>query len=294
MGEVTPSPPTETTLSHLLRTRVRSADGTDLGRIRDVRTVHHSSGAITDSVLVAGPRGKSFVLPWSLIGSLGADDTATVLVSADEARAYESARESATDVGPASALWLGRDVLDSQVVDLAGSRLARVSEIVLVVEDGPTLAPSAVDLGFGAVLSRVGLGLLGRRMASSLVRWDDLYLASDVGHRVEITVSADRLQRHDARTVAEIVARVRMGQAAEVLQAIEPSQAASALSASHRTLRPRLMRSLPHRQRAAVVAAAPTAMAAELRKGSRGSATGGRRFLRTAGWRVRRPPRSEP
>lgn len=57
---------------------------------------------------------------------------------------------------PRTALLLGRDVLDTQVFDIAGKRLARVGDVRLE-EDQGTLRAVGVEVGVGAVMRRLGL-----------------------------------------------------------------------------------------------------------------------------------------
>jgi hypothetical protein len=222
-------------------------------------------------VRVGGRGHPPLVLPWAVFAP-AADPSRGLRLVVGEAQLgpYRSSAGGSHDESRSSCLWLGRDVLDSQVVDLSGSRLARVSEIYLLLGTDDALVAFAVDLGLGALLIRLGLGRISRHLPEVAVAWDDLYLASAAGHHVELTVSAQRLRRLDPSTMAEIIARLRTAHAADVLRAVEPEQAAAALATSHDELRRGLVRSLS--------------------AGHEGRAD--RRFLRTSGWRVRRPKRA--
>jgi hypothetical protein len=280
----------EHAMSTLLSLAVRTVDGQRLGRVRDLRVSGFSSEAEVDAVEVGWRRRASLVVPWSMV-ELPAGTTPWVTVSVPLAELEQSPVATSPPQGPPAvpALWLRRDVLDSQVVDLSGSRLSRVSDILLVSDDPGAPRPLAVDLGLGALAARIGLGAVGRRMRPVVVAWDDLYLASEAGHRRELAVAAERLRHLEASTIAEIVARLRVEQASEVLQAVEPSHAATAIAASHENLRHRLLHALPPAHRDAVLRAVPDPLAHELTHLARLAGPGRRRLRRTEGWRVRRP-----
>lgn len=278
---MTEGPERELTLTQLLATRIRTADGRSLGRLRDLRIERLAPGSPVDRVLLGAGRGDRYVLPWSMLDLTPDDSVASTLRLRSEEIGSHHVRDDEPARPGSGAVWLGRDVLDSQVVDLSGSRLSRVSEVLLRVDHHGAPVPIAVDLGVGALMARIGLRAAARHLPRVIVPWDDLYLASAGGHRSELAVSTDRLGRRDASVVAEIIARLPLRRSAEVLQAVPSSRAATALTASNRALRQRLVRLLPaRRSEAPVVAHDPD------------SVTDGRRLLRTAGWRVPRPRRT--
>ena len=180
---------------------------------------------------------------------------------------------------------LARDVLDTQVVDLEGHRLCRVSDVVLVEQADGELGVVGVDVGFGALLRRVGAGRLAAPLPEVLVDWADLHLTSSRGHVVQLSTGASGMRRLDAYGVAELVARLSASQAVDVLACLEPSTAAAALAASHPSHRERLVNLLPDETVSAVTAAAPPEERDDLRTGTPVH----RRHLRTAGWRLHRP-----
>ena len=62
-------------------------------------------------------------------------------------------------------LWLIRDVLDKQIIDMNGVRVVRVNDLELTrVND--SIFVSNVDIGGAGLLRRMGLGTLARRSVS--------------------------------------------------------------------------------------------------------------------------------
>ena len=63
-----------------------------------------------------------------------------------------------------------RDVLDTQIIDLVGQRLARVADVVLTRTADDRLELVGVEVGFGGVLRRLGLRRLAARTARTASR----------------------------------------------------------------------------------------------------------------------------
>ena len=79
---------------------------------------------------------------------------------------------------------LVRDVLDTQIVDVVGQRLARVADVVLTPTADGHLELIGVEVGFGGVLRRLHLPVL--RSGEDVVVWSDLHLTSERGHAVQL------------------------------------------------------------------------------------------------------------
>jgi hypothetical protein len=97
-----------------------------------------------------------------------------------------SAGYRALDVEPGlAAALLVRDVLDTQIVDVAGHRVTRVADVMLAELDG-RLRVVGVDVGAGAVIRRLGLRRLGARLAERRLPWDELHPLHDVARSLVV------------------------------------------------------------------------------------------------------------
>lgn len=276
-------------LSQMTKLSVVSADRQPLGRVVDVSAILSTGTPTLHRLAVGARRQARHVVPWSLVASR--DDVSIQLAvgSSDLDQFHVDGGSGPGDIAlDADEVLLGRDVLDSQVVDLSGRRLSRVAD-VLLADDGDTLAVVGVDLGLGALLRRLGLARLGDRMQPVLVDWKDLHLASPRGHSVQLATSTDGMRRLDPDALAEVLARLATEPATEVMRAVGPTRSAAALHASHGVHRRRLLRALPPAEAHRLIEAAPTDVAPALAEASEEPPANGRRFRRTAGWRVHRP-----
>jgi sporulation protein YlmC with PRC-barrel domain len=92
-------------------------------------------------------------------------------------------------------LWLVRDVLDTQVYDIAGHRISRVGDVVLEMSDG-ALVVSAIEAGLAPVLRRLGLPRASRRARGRTLAWSELHPLSRRGHSLVLATDPERAQGH--------------------------------------------------------------------------------------------------
>jgi hypothetical protein len=181
---------------------------------------------------------------------------------------------------------LARDVLDTQVVDIRGQRLARVADVVLARTLDGHLEVIGVEVGFGAVLRRLGLTRLAARAGGDAVAWTDLHLTSERGHAVQLATPRSAVHRLNARALAALVSRLDTESATEVLATRGPSLAADVVRAAHPAVGERVLRALPVPAAAEIVAAMPDEHARHWRR--RLARPRPRHFLRSHVWPRRR------
>ena len=105
--------------SELMGMPVRTHEGNRVGSLCDLTVELGTSPDIRRLALRHG-RGPHLYVAWSQVAAFGPDDVrlaAGVSPSPDGLREHEA--------------LLGRDVLDTQVIDVAGKRLSRVSDVLL-------------------------------------------------------------------------------------------------------------------------------------------------------------------
>lgn len=266
---------------------VVAADGVRVGRLVDLTVLLAAEHPEVFRVAVGRGRRIQALVPWSAVTAY---DAAEVGLGLDS----EQVRALAVDGEPPledTELLLCRDVLDTEVVDLVGRRMSRVSDVLMIHRPDGTLEVAAVDVGLGSLLRRLGLGVLAVRLGPVAVDWADLHLTSRRGHVVQLGTSTPGFRRLDARGLAELLARLGTAPATDVIRTLGPARSAAALRASHPVHRRRLLRSLGPAGTQQLIDAAPDQVDEDL-----AAARGGpgpvprRRWLRSAGWRRHRPP----
>jgi hypothetical protein len=238
---------------------------------------------------VGRARRIHYLLPWLQVATDG-DEQLVLAVDQVGLSTYASLPDPNLEDRE---LLLARDVLDTQIVDLAGRRLSRVSDVIMVAGSERRLEVAAVDVGAGSLLRRMGLRRLGDRLDPVVVDWAELHLTSPRGHVIQLATAAAALHRLTTSDLAQLLARLSPDKAVDVIRTTQPAHAAAALHASHPELRHRLLHILgPHELQRLIDAAAPT-LARRLAE-LRASPVPARRQLRTSGWRIRRPPEAPP
>src|SRR2546423_8904717 len=109
---------------------------------------------VTGIILKGNRKVRS--LDWSVVRSW---DNKELSLKVDEASLQPHTR---TD----SELWLSRQILDKQIVDMDGRRVVRVNDLQLSQVEGSLLLVG-VDVGSRGLARRVSLEGLGRRAAST-------------------------------------------------------------------------------------------------------------------------------
>lgn len=216
-------------LSRVTGREVLGPDRRSVGRLADLTVrVDDDGPPVVNRLLVTRRGGPTLLVPWAAVDEFG---PGPVVLAA--ARGFE-VPSLAEALGP-DELLLVRDVLDTQVVDVVGQRLARVADVLLSRDGGADAAGplelSGVEVGFAGVLRRLGLG--SRQAKQDVVAWSDLHLASDRGHSVQLSAPRSAVHRLDSRELAAVISRVDVDAAGEILAASDPQTAAEAVRSVH-------------------------------------------------------------
>jgi len=170
-------------------------------------------------------RGEDERVPWDAVERFGADG---LVVGAVHPRG--AARPDG--------LLLGRDVLDAQVVDLEGKRIARVGDVDLALQGG-ALRAVAVDVGLAPVARRLKLGRLASLLRAEPLGWDGIHPTSGHGHRLTLEHRAAEVRRLTDEQLIALVARLPPARAGEVLDLAQPGRHADAVAVARHAGRPR-------------------------------------------------------
>jgi len=272
-------------LSRITRQDVRGPDGRVIGRVADltVSLGEQNGPTMVDRLLVRRKAAADLLVPWTEVVSF----QRTEVELAGDVSGF--AIGSLVDALDSDEILLVRDVLDTQIVDIVGQRVARVSDVVLAHTANGDLELVGVEVGIGGVLRRLGLHRLAVRTREDAVAWTDLHLTSERGHDVQLATPRSAVHHLDARGLAVLVSRLDTESAAEVLAAKGPGVAADVVRATHPVVGERVLRAMPDTTAAEIVAAMPADHATQWRSRlGRAPALRGRRFLRSHVWPRRR------
>ena len=273
-------------LSRVTGQDVLGPDGRVIGRLVDLTAdlVEDSGPHLVDRVVVKRGRGALLLLPWESVANVGRDQ---LVLGVDAAGTDRYVVDDLAEALADQEILLVRDVLDTQIVDVVGQRLARVADVVLTPTADGHLELIGVEVGFGGVLRRLHLPVL--RSGEDVVVWADLHLTSERGHAVQLATPRAAVHHLDARGLAELVSRVDTESATEILATRNPEVAAEVVRVAHPTVGERVLRAMPAALATRIVAAMPAEHAGRWRATLQHMpALRGRRLLRSHVWPRRR------
>ena len=152
----------------------------------------------------------------------------------------------------ANEIYMGKWLMDKQIIDLKGSKVVRVNDIRLswLQRNGHKyLIPVAVDIGLRGLARRLGLEFLLGRMSNHFVRWqsiqhleektaalkllsekqqlDQLHPAdlADLIEDLDYRSRTDLIEELDAETAAEAFAEMELDTQVEIIENLENQQA---------------------------------------------------------------------
>jgi sporulation protein YlmC with PRC-barrel domain len=146
---------------------VRDAGGARVGRLADLAVqVDGDTPRVTGLLVRPGGRRRLAFFDWEDVARFE--------------RAEVRLRPGAAPTVPGEArrqLWVMRDVVDSQIVDVHGRRVVRAAD-ALLRRHGMTLELVGLDVGLGSLLRRLGPRRPARGSAREVIAWRDVSVAS--------------------------------------------------------------------------------------------------------------------
>ena len=205
-----------TFLSELRGRPVFDADGQRIGALGEVLVSPDVPYPPVASVVVTA-RGGAFTVPWARVAAVAPSGTS---LRAGAEQSYER------DADP-NLVWLGRDVLDKQIVDTTGVKLVRVNDVALTPLNDE-LRVAGVDNSTSGLLRRMGLQKFARKRPS-LIDWEQVDIGPAV-REVRLKVSYDGLRRMHPADIAHIAEQMSPAGAADILEELDDETAARALA----------------------------------------------------------------
>ncbi len=212
-------------LSEMLDQPVRDASGREVGRLRDlIVPVDVDYPAVAAIVLARD--GDDLAIPWSQVHL--EDSQLRLAVDADQVTPYPGSDQD---------LYLRRQVLDRQIIDLNGTRVVRVNDLHLARTNGQMRLVS-VDISTPGLLRRLGIerpiSSVLRRFRLSLpqrmIAWQDIDPLEFGASGVRLRVPQEDLARLHPADIAAIVSQLDQYHAEQAISGLDAETAAEAIS----------------------------------------------------------------
>ena len=218
--DATPGP---LALSELEAMIVVDAAGEEVGELIDVVANLVTDPPLVNGFFVQGGEDEQLFVRWDQVQAVDVDEERLELRVPRSRLAPSSLRPDEIALVDA--------VLDNQVLDMRHRKFVRVQDVTLEPRGGD-LAVTGVDASGGAVMRRIGLGFLSRRLPrreGDFVPWDDVNLISLRLSRLNFVEAFAELAELHPADLADIISQVGPRERAAVLGALNRQLAADTL-----------------------------------------------------------------
>jgi hypothetical protein len=168
-------------------------DGSRIGELADLGAAPTGSTPLVTGLVVARRHEPSAWADWRAVQRLAPDGVVL---------------GSGAAVGPVpSGVLLARDVLDAQLVDVAGRRVVRVGDVDLRIT-GDSARVEGVEVGLDSVLRRLGLRRLAHRAPRRTIPWSNMHLPARPGAALSLDSAKATLAQLSDTDRARLAARL--------------------------------------------------------------------------------------
>ncbi len=249
-------------VSEFLGTRVLDVARRPVGTLRDfvVATGTRSPFPRITGLLVR-ERKATFVLPWEDVAIFHRGNVRTRLSMEDVIHRAPEEDE----------IFLARDLLDRQIVDINGVKVVRVNDLKLDVVSGD-LVLTAADVGVRGIVRRVfGAGVTPRggrfsdaSLPARLIPWDSMQPLAPKLDRLETTQPQEKLARLHPADIAELLSEVSSQERADVFRKLDVETAAETLSELEPEMQVEVLETLPKERATEILDQMPADEAADV------------------------------
>jgi sporulation protein YlmC with PRC-barrel domain len=226
-------------LSQILGSKIEDSADTFVGKLADI-VVQPISGAYAPLLFLAvrqlGSKQLRFI-PYSHVENMS--------------RSQIDLKSLIAKIAPVQPkddwVYLSRDVLDQQIVDVAGARVVRVNDLRIGLFEGQ-MSVQGIDISFKGLLRRLGFAWLDWRdwFKVNLIDWRKTQLVK--GAVKLSTVSSDLIRLHPA-DLANIIEDLSIKQGSTLVESLDEATAAKVMEEIDPSLQKALVQRL-HREEA--------------------------------------------
>jgi magnesium transporter len=240
-------------LSELLGLTVYDCSGSTAGRVREAALLPQEDRSRV-SALIVKTRSGSRILPCGAISVINGS-----------VRASTPAAEWHPFTGAEGQFFLGRDLLDQQVIDVHGRKVVRVNDVDFYQETAQNrliLKIEGVDVGARGAIRRLLKGVVPMGVLRALllrippreIPWEFVDLIeTDPARRVKLKISHERLAKLHPADIADIVEDLAPNEREAVFETLDEEVAAGALEELEPKVQKSVMESLDSDRAADIV-----------------------------------------
>ncbi len=209
-------------ISELLNNKITDSSDAVVGKLEDILIVPKEDrfDPLEFLVIKVGPGVRKFV-PYEFVANFNSSEIS--LKNLFSKIAQDSLPEKDIFIA------LKKDVLDKQIVDVAGTRVVRVNDLRIGNFENKTCV-LGIDASFRGILRRLGLGssLLAKPFTPSLIDWRQAKLVESK-HGLELNTAQEEISRLHPADLANIVEDLDVKLGSKLLASLDSKAAAKVL-----------------------------------------------------------------
>ncbi len=218
-------------LSHLVKSVVEDSSDKEIGELRDILVKQDADGyPFADLILVKDKNHKKVVaIPFKYVENLSKGEVTlnkiySKIETADVTKSH---------------IYLMKDILDNQIIDVNGIRVVRVNDVKLAMIDGD-LSVVGLDISFKGILRRMGMAWMDyfNMFKVNLINWRD---AQHVHGTLQLNTVSEKLNRLHPADLANIVESLNIKQGSKLLSSMDTKNSAKILEEVNPTLQKALV-----------------------------------------------------
>ena len=187
----------------------------NIGTLDDLIFLYEDNPQVTKIVIKA--KDSRFIVPISSVKKINS----TITINSHFEKSSLSENE----------LYLSKNLLDKQIIDLVGNKVVRVNDIL--IQDNPFYYICGVDIGFLGILRRLGLEeplvkfhhLLGLKLASQFLSWGDIQSLELTTGQIKLKKREERLSRINAEDLADYLEKTNIKNVSKILNILDEKKA---------------------------------------------------------------------
>jgi len=247
-------------VSELIGNKVLDRAGEIIGLIKDFTAVRGDIFPQIDNFVIK-KEGKLYLLPWDDIELFNREFT-LCKSNAGEIKLKEPTEED---------IFVVKDIMDKQIVDINGAKLVRVNDLK-IREIGEKLCIIAVDVGFRGLLRRLGLKgkggkfwkILVKGLPYDLISWGFIQPLEPKVTKLVLSIPKDVLSQQHPYDIANILAKLPPDEQESLIESIGVEKVAEALPELDDKRQVEIMERLEKEKAADILEAMPPDEAADL------------------------------
>lgn len=122
-------------------------------------------------------------------------------------------------------VFVGKNILDKQLVDLSGVRVVRVNDLQFSQVQG-AMCLLAIDVSTSGLLRRLGLKPMLGLFKPHLLEWHNIHL---IGDKLQLAMGRDELVRLHPADIANLVEKMNVKQGSQLLRSLDQATAAKVM-----------------------------------------------------------------